>query len=394
MKILVLAPHPFYQPRGTPIAVDLLVRALSERGDEVHVLAFHEGSNRVYDRVQIHRIRPFIDVRRVRPGLSIKKLFCDVHLFFRFVSLVRKGRYDMVHAVEESSFMAMVICSMMSKPYVYDMDSSMTTQVVNKMRFLAPLGGVLRFIESLPMRYAEAVVPVCDELANDAFCAGAKNVVVLKDISLIRSMDGCSSVPENGCDILREELSLPSKIVMYIGNLEPYQGIDLLLESFALVRLKTDAAALVIIGGCERDIQKYRLAAEHLGIERSVHFLGYRPVENLMHYMSQSDVLVSPRTIGVNTPMKIYSYLDSGVPVLATDLPTHRQVVNRSMAMLAPPEKNAFAEAMIRLLSDETLCRRLADQARRFIEQEHSYSSFKTTVHRLYDYLEQKAAGQ
>jgi glycosyltransferase involved in cell wall biosynthesis len=282
---------------------------------------------------------------------------------------------------------------MISKPYVYDMDSSMTTQVVNKIRFLTPLSGVLRFIESLPMRYAEAVVPVCDKLANDAFCAGAKNVVVLKDISLIRSVDGCSSMSA-GLDILREELSLPSKIVMYIGNLEPYQGIDLLLESFALVRLKTDDAALVIIGGCETDIQKYRVFAEHLGIGDSVHFLGSRPVENLMHYMSQSNVLVSPRTIGVNTPMKIYSYLDSGVPVLATDLPTHRQVVNPGMAMLAPPEKTAFAEAMIRLLSDATLCSHLADQARRFIEQEHSYATFKTTVHRLYDYLEQKAAGQ
>lgn len=389
MKVLLLAPHPFYQPRGTPIAVDLLVRALSERGDEVHVLTFHEGSDRFYEGSQIYRVQPFVRIQGIRPGLSLKKLYCDLHLFFRFVLLVKKGRYDLVHAVEESAFMAFLVCRILSMPFVYDMDSSMTTQIVNKFRFLRPGMKLLQWVESLPMRYANAVVPMCEALAQEAVRAGAKQVVVLKDISLINMnrVDGKA-------DSLRQKFALPQKIAMYIGNLESYQGIELMLESLALVRAETDNIALIVIGGVDEDICKYRDMAIRLGVGSVVHFLGAQPVEELGQYMSQADILISPRTQGVNTPMKIYSYLDSGVPVLATDLPTHTQVMNNRIAMLSQPEKNAFAQAMLKLIRDEALCVDLAKQAKKFIKKEHSYSSFKTTVHNLYDGLELEIHGE
>jgi glycosyltransferase involved in cell wall biosynthesis len=384
MKILILAPHPFYQPRGTPIAVDLLARALSERGDEVDVLTYHEGSDRSYARMRIHRIRPFIRIQGIRPGLSVKKLYCDLHLFFRFISLVKRERYDLVHAVEESVFMALLVCGLMSKPFVYDMDSSMTTQVVSKLGFLRPVTGLLRWMESLPMRHAAAVVSMCDALAQEALRAGARHVVVLKDISLLKTCRGGEEAVS-----LRRVLALPQKIAMYIGNLESYQGIDLMLESFTLVRAQTDAVALIVIGGVDEDIRKYRALALRLGIGGAVYFIGPRPVEDLGQYMAQADILISPRTEGLNTPMKIYSYLDSGVPVLATDLPTHTQVMNRKIAMLAPPEKYAFAQAMIRLIENESLGAMLADQAKHFIEREYSYTSFRATLYRLFDRLEQ-----
>lgn len=383
MRILVISPQPFYQPRGTPIAVDLLIRVLSERGDIVDVLTFHEGADRLYMGCTMHRIRPFVRVKEIRPGLSGKKLYCDVHLFFQFISLIRKERYDLVHAVEEGAFMALLVCRTISMPFIYDMDSSMTTQVVNKLPFLKPGRKLLAWMERLPMRYATAVVSVCDALAEDAVRAGAKEVVVLKDISLLQLYG------ENGDSMhLRDKLALPRKIAMYIGNLESYQGIDLMLDSFALLRSKTDDVALVVIGGADADIHKYQAMSVKLGINRAVHFLGPRPIESLGHYMTQADMLISPRIEGVNTPMKIYTYLDSGVPVVATDLPMHKQVVNDRIAMLAPPEKVAFSQAMFKLIEDEPLCGSLADQARQFIAREHSYAAFKSTIHRLYDSLE------
>jgi glycosyltransferase involved in cell wall biosynthesis len=383
MKILVLAPHPFYQGRGTPIAVDILLRCLSERGDEVDLVTFHEGSDRFYERVQIHRIKPIIGIHGIRPGLSMKKIYCDLHLFFRFISLIRKKDFDLIHAVEEGAFMAWIVCAWKKKPFIYDMDSSMSTQVVNKLKFLRPFMKGMQWLESQPIRRAAAVVPVCTELARNALRCGAKQVVVLPDISLMQA--GELEVKEDSLHQIRK----PSqKIAMYIGNLEPYQGIDLMLESFALVRMKTDTLVLVVIGGAERDIGKYRARAEQLGIQEAVHFLGPRPIENLGQYIMQANILVSPRTEGVNTPMKLYSYLDSGIPVLATDLPTHTQVVNSKMAMLAAPEKEAFAQAMLRLIEDEPLGSQLAWEAKEFVAKKYSYDSFKNTLHGLYARLE------
>ena len=389
MKILLLAPHPFYQPRGTPIAVDLLARALNERGDEVDILTFHEGVDRHYERVRIYRIRPFIKVSNIGPGFSMKKLYCDVHLFFRFVFKLMRTRYDIVHAIEESAFMAMVVCALTSKPFVYDMDSSMTTQLVNKMKVLRPLSRFLAWMESLPIRQATVVVPMCDALARDALRFGARDVVVLRDIALNKLHE--ESPKSKEVISLRRELGLSGKIAMYIGNLESYQGIDLMLESFALVRGKTDVADLVVIGGQDKDVRKYRDLANNLGIGACVHFLGPKPIEALEAYMSQADIMISPRTEGVNTPMKVYSYLASGVPVLATDLPTHTQVMNEKIAMLAPAEKQGFAEAMLRLIGDEKLCAALVQEAASFIERQHSYRSFKLTLYNLYSRLENQA---
>ena len=66
----MLAPHPFYQERGTPIAVDLLLTALSKRNAQIDVITFHEGQDRFYPHVTLHRIPRLPFIKGVRPGFS------------------------------------------------------------------------------------------------------------------------------------------------------------------------------------------------------------------------------------------------------------------------------------------------------------------------------------
>ena len=383
MRILILAPHPFYEERGTPIAVDLLLRALTERGDKVDVLTYHEGANRHYRNAYIYRIKPVLKVSNIRPGFSWKKLICDMHLFVSFIGRMRKDSYDVVHAVEESAFMAMLLRPLYSSLFVFDMDSSMATQLVDQYRFLRPLGGVFRFLESLPIRFADAVVPVCDALADQVRKYRGNDIVVLKDVSLVSEESKLGTVEQ-----VRGEQGKSKKVVMYIGNLERYQGVDLLLESFALVTRHCRDVRLVVIGGRSEDIDKYRTQSQVLGIGETVAFLGRKPVSDIGHYMKQADILVSPRIQGVNTPMKVYSYLHSGRSVLATRLPTHTQVISEDFAVLADPEPSAFASAMMKLLEDDCLRSRLGAKAFDFIEREHSYEVFRARLFELYHRLE------
>jgi len=383
MRVLILAPHPFYQERGTPIAVDLLIRALTERGDVVDLLTFHEGVDHIYDNFKIYRISPLPTVNNLKPGFSAKKIYCDIFMFFRFIDLMWRNNYDVVHAVEESAFMALVVCPFSSTPFIYDIDSSMTTQLIDKLPALKPIRRALAFFESLPMRYAKAVVPMCDALADEAAKYRKNNIVVLKDVSLVGQQESTGEATD-----LRAELELQGSIVMYIGNLESYQGIDLLLESFSLIAQRHADTSLVIIGGAEKDIVKYREQALQKGIDKQVYLLGPRPVAHIGGYMAQADILVSPRTQGLNTPMKVYSYLDSGVAVLATRLSTHTQVMNDDIAMLAEPDSNDFSKALLKLLADKKLRLQLATAAKETIEREHSYPVFQQKVHDLYARLD------
>lgn len=383
MKILLLAPEPFYEDRGTLIAVDLLIQAMIERGDEVDLLTFHLGADRTRPGLEIHRIRPWPRPARIRPGLSVGKVWCDVFMFFTLVGMVRRKRYDLIHAVEESAFMAMLVGPLARTPFIFDMDSSMAGQIVARYRWARPFGRLLHWLETLPMRRAAAVVPMCEDLAVTARRHTRGLVQVLSDITLLSS-ESAQAVDED----LRATIGIRGPIIMYIGNLEPYQGIDLLLRSFREALRTCPRASLVIIGGVDTDIRKYRHQAVDLGISESAHLVGPRPVGQLGAYMSQADILVSPRIEGTNTPMKIYSYMDSGAAIVATDLPTHTQVLSREEAALAEPTVEAFSAELVRLLGDQAKCARLARNARELVHRKYSWAAFRATVHGLLETLE------
>ncbi len=380
MKILVLGPHPFFQERGTPIALRLLLESLAEQGHMLVALVFAEGKPINIENCSIIRTARVPLMGPVRPGFSVKKVLYDLLLFCKAWSLLRQSSFDVIHAGEEAVFLAWLLAKWFRKPYVYDMDSALPQQIVEKyprLRWSAP---ILERIERDAIANSAGVLPVCRALATRIRGTGFSGPVqVLEDISLLEKQTIRSSPFQN---------DLPSAgvmtTIMYVGNLESYQGIDLLLESFATARKTVDTIRLVVIGGSDSDIRDYASIADEMGLSSDVLFLGSRPAEHLGHYLSQADVLVSPRIKGVNTPMKIYSYLDSGQPVLATRLPTHTQVLDKEIAMLADPECQSFAEALVTLASDPDLRKRLGKAAKKRVAEQYSIEAYKEKLANFY----------
>jgi hypothetical protein len=184
-RVLFLAPQPFYQDRGTPIAVDLLLRVYSERGCRVDVIAYHEGKDVSYPHVNLTRIPSIPFVSNIRPGFSWKKLVCDVFLLFKAIQQVATHQYDYLHAVEESVFIALVFKFILGIPYLYDMDSSLAQQMLEKYPKLSIVSKVLAYIEGIAVKHAEAVIPVCNKLAEDIERYKPRKVFILPDVSLV-----------------------------------------------------------------------------------------------------------------------------------------------------------------------------------------------------------------
>ena len=379
MKILVLAPHPFYQERGTPIAVNLLLRALSELGHTVDLLTFPEGTDVAHPNLTIHRVRCFGLIRGVRPGFSFKKLILDKLMFFRAIFLAARKKPDVVHAVEESVFIARVLNTFFGIPFLYDMDSSIPDQIIEKNPSLASWRGAMHRMFRWAVSKSLVVIPVCPALsriARDEY--EPRQLIEVHDITLL---DENANVPSAG---LREKTGARGLIFMYIGNLEHYQGVGLLIEAFSLHHKRNRDDALVIIGGPQKLIEEHKQRATELGCNGAVHFLGPQPVAMQPAFFRDADVLVSPRIKGQNTPMKIYSYLDSGRAVLATRLYTHTQVINDTHCMLCDPTPEQLSEGMRKLAASPELRERLAADAKKLIRQKHSYPAFKATVESIY----------
>ena len=377
-RILVLAPQPFFQERGTPIAVKLLVEELARLGFDVHLLVFHEGEDVVMDGVTLHRIPAVAGIKNIPPSISWKKIVCDGVMFFSMLRLLKKYDFDLVHAVEESVFLVRGVSLFSRIPYVYDMDSSLVIQIIDKLSFLRPFRSLLTFFEKNAVRGSSGVVAVCRELEGIAKeYDPEKRIVRLEDISLL---------DENARsdELLRERYPVSGPIMLYVGNLEGYQGIDLLLESFRLARQQGCGGSLVIIGGTKETIAHYRAKAGTLGIGEYTFFCGMRPVALLAHYLRQADILLSPRIQGNNTPMKLYSYLASGKVVLATRLPTHTQVLDDRFACLVEPDAESMAAGMATLLRDRDLREKLGEKGREVAEKNYSIESFREKLEAFY----------
>lgn len=393
MKILMLAPHPFYQARGTPIAADLVLRALSERGEHIDIVTFPEGSDKHYPNVTIHRT-PALNIfgglcKGIRPGFSIKKVICDIFLLAQAIKLIKDGSYDVVHAGEEAVFIALLLKKLFGIPYVYDMDSSLVQQLTDKMPQLQLLAKPLRDCEGVAVRNADAVIAVCQALETEIAPYNPKKVAIIPDISLLR-YEKTQQTDQSQIDSLKEKFDVKGELLMYVGNLESYQGIDLLVASFAEALAAAPTAHLVAIGGTEADVQKYQQQAQQLNISANVHFVGPRPIAQLKQYLDQADIVVSPRTQGSNTPMKLYSYLDSGKALLATNLTTHTQVLNDQIALTADPETSAFAAGIIHLINHPELRISLGLAAQAYIAKSHTYEAFARKLTSLYDWVEEE----
>ncbi len=384
MNILLLAPHPFFSNRGTPIAVKALLQVLADDGHRLTVLTFHEGEPVDIPNCEIRRIPRLPGINGIRPGFSLKKLVCDAVMLVQGLLTVRKERFDMVHAVEESAFIALAMKLLYRVPFVYDMDSSLAQQMMEKYPGLRPVRRILEGCERQAVRGSVGVIAVCKSLEETARGYDAdKRIARVEDVSMITDEAG------NG-ERLTDLTGSTGPIVMYVGNLERYQGIDLLVEAFARAQREVPDAQLVVIGGADGDIDRYRRICGELGIGDHCHFAGPRPVGLLGHFLKQATVLASPRITGTNTAMKVYSYLDSGRPVLATRLPTHTQVLDDEISRLEAPDAESMGDGLVALLEDRAMRDRLAANAGERVRREFSPEAFRRKISAFYSEIEQE----
>ena len=382
MRILLVAPQPFYQERGTPIAVRMLAEVLCSQGHAVDLLTYHEGADLDIEGLTILRTPALPGLRHVPIGISWKKLVCDLLICAQLLRLVLSRRYDVIHAVEEAVFPAVLLRSSAHARVVYDMDSMLGESLVSRWRLLRPVERALRAIERAVIRRTDAVFAVCSDLAQHVSDdAPGVPVFLIEDVAL-PSHQYCGSA-----EPLRELLDIQGSLALYVGNLQRYQGVEHVVRAMTQLPKALDLT-LVLIGGAENDIARLRALVRKLHVEERVYLLGPRPLAQLTGFLAQADILVSPRSQGSNTPMKVYSYMNSGTPILATRILSHTQVLDDNCAQLVEPNSQALAHGLAALAADEPLRARLGAAARRRAREKYSVEAFREKVRAAYRTLE------
>ncbi len=383
-RVLMIAPQPFFQPRGTPISVYHRCVALGKLGARVDLLTYPIGDSPPIDGVTVHRSPGRSLFRNVRIGPSWKKLPLDLGLFLMTVGYLAKNRYDLVHTHEEGGIFYALLSYLFRVPHLYDMHSSLPQQFGN-FSFLnvPPVVGTFRLLERLTLNRSDAVITICDDL-HDQVRATHPDLPQVMIENYVDSLTAFGPDPEGERRIAERWKDPKRKTVLYAGTLEAYQGLDLLVDGAREVVAKVPDVRFLIVGGSPAQVAALQAQVKAAEVADNFQFVGSVPPQHVAAFVALSDVLVSPRKSGTNTPLKIYSFLRSDRPVVATRLYTHTQVLDDDTAILTAPEPADFAEGIIAALTDTERVARVVAGARAKAEREYSYASYLDKVNRVY----------
>jgi glycosyltransferase involved in cell wall biosynthesis len=223
------------------------------------------------------------------------------------------------------------------------------------------------------MRYvlhaARGIIVTTQLLADDvtAIGVGGKRVLVAPDGVDGRLLD---QAPDQGSARARLGISLKPPIAAYVGHLYRWKGSDTLVACAE----RMSEVGFLIVGGTESDIRRLGSRVEAKALT-NVHLAGHVPPCEVPYYLSAADLLLLPNTdehrlsARDTSPMKAFEYMASGRPIVASDLPSLREIFrHEANALLVPPgDAESLRLAMRRLLDHPELGERLAESARRAV---------------------------
>jgi glycosyltransferase involved in cell wall biosynthesis len=376
MRILMISPQPFFEPRGAPFCVYQHIKALVSLGYEVDLVTYHVGKDVELPGLRIYRIPNLPFIRSVKAGPSFAKFPLDLLLFFVAFWRLCCRRYRYLYTHEEAAFLGIFLAHLFDCKHLYYMHCDLPQLIAGsgfvKNRLLLRIADIA---QKMMVRLAHAVITFYPELE-----ATARKLAPKQQIWMILPPpvdEGLPLATPNDAARLRQQWQLgEGPVLLYTGTLENYQGLDILLQSVRTVCGVFPSAHFVIVGGKTEQVEELRVLAEILGVSDHVRLVGQRPLEEMPGYMAMADVLLSPRSKGTHTPLKLYTYLRSGIPILATAILSHTQILTPEVALLVQPTPDALAAGAVKLLSDRDYAQRLGSTAQWVAEQQYSWTAF------------------
>ncbi|HSK81690.1 MAG TPA: glycosyltransferase [Thermoanaerobaculia bacterium] len=358
-----------------------LLQALSQLSYEVDVLTFPVGRTVEIPGVRYLRSANPFRFRKVPVGFSMAKVLLDLTMMPKLAQLLASGLYSCVHAVEEAAFPAVALGHRFGVPVIYDMQSSLPEQLMKHLAFrnaMAQSG--LKRAERWLLRHADSIV------SSAGLAQKVRSLVPNARLREWRFASGLPPAPADQAEALRRDLAIaPGRpVVLYSGTFETYQGLPELLAAIPHVRAEVPEVTFVLVGAEESG--GTTIERGHVDLVRSgaLRVVRRQPRERIPLFLALADVVVSPRAYGDNLPLKIFDYLAAGRPIVATDIPAHRALLDESRALLTRPWSPEIASAIVRLLRDKPLAARLAAAGQAYAAERFGWFEFVRSVGDLY----------
>ncbi|MGH7898575.1 MAG: glycosyltransferase family 4 protein [Candidatus Binatia bacterium] len=392
MRILMLAPTPFFAHRGCHVRILEEVRALGAAGHDIALCTYGLGEDVPGVRTMRSARVPWY--RKLTAGPSWHKFYLDALLFATALGATRRFRPDVLHAhLHEGVALALPIARLFGIPLLADLQGSLTVEMSDHGFFARWHWGERLFsrLEGWVSRAPAEVVASAEPLATELAAVRAdrgERVTLLGDgvdaESFRRDADARRRV--------RARLGYGDGevVVGYLGLLTSYQGVDLLLAIAPRILAAVPHARFLIMGFPNEDL--YRERARRAGLGERIRFTGRIRYEEAAAHLSAVDVAVSPKLSATEGNGKLLNYMAMGLPTVAFDTPINRGILGDAGVFARLGDGDDLTGRMIALLGDEARRAALGIELRRRAVEQFSWKTRARQFEAIYRRLRGAAA--
>jgi glycosyltransferase involved in cell wall biosynthesis len=374
MKILVIAPTPFFSDRGTHIRILEEAYALEGRGHSVTIATYHIGkeiADDLHSRIDVRRIRRLLFwYQKLEAGPDWQKIILDLLLIKKVFFLARTKRPDVIHAhLHEGVLVGWIVQKLLfwrGMLLVADFHGSLTKEMVShaylKQSFLQK---VFRTIEIWIDNLGDVAVASSWDNAEEIKSIRKKSsVTVLPDGTRLRMFDHLLDKKT-----LRAKYNVPENkvVVTYTGALIPNKGVKYLFDAIPQVALACPEAHFVIAGFPVDQITEYTENEEFM---QQVTVISPLPYFDLPKILKMADIGVDPKDPSVRQASgKTLQYMGAGLPVVVFDTQNNREYLGEGGVYSRDYSTSGLARTLIGLIRNLPEQKRLGVMNRKRAEQ-------------------------
>ena len=387
MKILSIAPTPFFADRGCHVRILEETKALMELGHDVTICTYHNGRN-IKD-IDIKRIPNIPWYNKLEAGPSYHMLYLDALLLFRSLQITLKEKPDIIHAhLHEGALIGKLCSKLINVPLIFDVQGSLSGEMAAH-GFMKSNGFFYKIIfrlETIIINMADAIITSSTNMAEilkNRFEVGEDKVFVITD-----GVDTETFHPNYDTQNLRKKLKIDDgkKVVVFLGLLNEYQGIDLLIESIPHVIKEVHNAHFLIMGF--PNVEIYQKMATELGVLNNITFTGRIDYSEAPLYLNLGDIAVSPKnTSSGEGNGKIYNYMACGLPTVVFDFPTNHDILRDAGIYVQEIDPELFAKSIVKLLIDDNKKSELNFKARETAINNYSWDVIAQKMMEVYKWV-------
>jgi glycosyltransferase involved in cell wall biosynthesis len=380
----MLAPTPYFADRGCHVRIYEEARVLTALGHDVRIATYHIG--RDMPGIPTFRTLAIPWYRKLTAGPSWHKPYLDILLFFKALALARTFRPHLIHAhLHEGAFIGLFLKMVLRIPLLFDCQGSLTAEIMDHgfIRQGSLLHSLFSSLERFINDRADCIITSSGAAAED-LCANW-GVPPGKVLGL---MDGVNSqefrpVPR---DEARTALHIPGDrfLVVYLGLLNSYQGVDLLLEAVSLLKVRGSSLHFLIMGFPE---DACRQKSVEMGIADRITFTGRIDYAEAPLYLSTGDLAVSPKVSLAEANGKLFNYMACGLPTVVFDTPINREILGDTGVYVRYGDAVDLAAQLEALGRDEPRRARLSVAARQRSVEMHSWEERGARLQEVYSRL-------